>query len=176
MQKLEITELGNEILRTEAENIDIQKIKDNETKTLIEDMKYTLSMANGLGIAAPQINVSAQLFIVASRPNKRYPQAPTCDPFAVINPVILETSSEIVKDWEGCLSIPGIRGLVPRYKHIKVKYYDETGQEQYREFRDFLARIFQHEYDHLQGIVFLDRLESMKDLVTEKEYFKKLQL
>lgn len=76
------------------------------------------------------------------------------------------------KDWEGCLSIPGIRALVPRYTQIEVSYKDINGKQNKAAYSDFLARIFQHEYDHLQGIVFLDRLETTKDIITEQEYQK----
>ncbi|MGB3650243.1 MAG: peptide deformylase, partial [Rivularia sp. (in: cyanobacteria)] len=87
-----------------------------------------------------------------------------------INPRIVAYSEEIVKDWEGCLSIPGIRGLVPRYKTIEVEYTDRYGKLQNQELTDFVARIFQHEYDHFEGLVFLDRVESSFDLVSEQEY------
>jgi peptide deformylase len=128
-------------------------------------MPATLEDADGVGIAAPQVYESAALFIVASRPNPRYPDAPLMEPEVVINPEILERSDELVKDWEGCLSIPGIRGLVPRHRRIRARYRTIE-----REFADFVARIFQHEDDHLRGIVFLDRLESTRDVVTEKAY------
>ena len=115
---------------------------------------------------------SKRIFIISSRPNVRYPNAPEMEPTAIINPCILSFSEEKEKDWEGCLSIPGIRGLVPRHKSINVKYLTRDGQEVKREFSHFIARIFQHELDHLNGTVFLDRLQSNKDLVTEKEYQK----
>ena len=80
----------------------------------------------------------------------------------------------MVKGWEGCLSVPGIRGLVPRYRVIEVEYSNREGQIQRQELTDFVARIFQHEYDHLEGIVFLDRVESTQDLMTENEYQKQI--
>ena len=137
-------------------------------------MLATLRDANGVGIAAPQVGESSRLFIVASRPNPRYPDAPLMEPEVVINPEILERSDEVVKGWEGCLSIPGIRGHVPRHRRIRVQYVNAEGHEIERVFSDFVARVFQHEYDHLEGVVFLDRLESMNDVMTEKEYQKLL--
>ena len=125
-----------------------------------------------MGIAAPQVYEPVTLFIVASRPSPRYPEAPTMEPEAVINPQILERSTEMVKGWEGCLSIPGIRGEVPRHRRIRVRYQTVAGQQIEREFTDFVARIFQHEDDHLRGIVFLDRLESTRDIITEREFQK----
>ena len=100
----------------------------------------------------------------------RYPNAPELGPVAIVNPEITYFSEEKVKDWEGCVSIPGIRGLVPRHKTIKVKYQTRDGEEVENEFSDFIARIFQHELDHLDGTVFLDRMESSLEIVTEKEY------
>jgi peptide deformylase len=94
------------------------------------------------------------------------------EPEVVINPEIIERSKELVKDWEGCLSIPGIRGHVPRYQRIRARYRTLDGREVENEFQDFVARVFQHEDDHLRGLVFLDRLESPRDVITEKEYQK----
>lgn len=88
----------------------------------------------------------------------------------MINPQIISHSTETLKGWEGCLSIPGIRGLVPRYQAIEVEYTSRDSQQHRQELTDFVARIFQHEYDHLDGIVFLDRVESTQDLMTEQEY------
>lgn len=92
----------------------------------------------------------------------------------MINPRIIARSSELVKGWEGCLSIPGIRGLVPRSQVIEVEYTSRDGQLHRQELTDFVARIFQHEYDHLDGIVFLDRVESTQDLMTEQEYQQRI--
>jgi peptide deformylase len=92
------------------------------------------------------------------------------EPTAMINPKITAHSTEVVKGWEGCLSVPGIRGLVPRYQAIEVEYTDRNGKLQKQELTDFVARIFQHEYDHLDGIVFVDRLENTLEMITEQEY------
>jgi peptide deformylase len=90
----------------------------------------------------------------------------------MINPRILQVSEEMVKGWEGCLSVPNWRGFVPRHQWIEVSYYGRNGREIRQVFRDFVARIFQHEYDHLEGILFLDRLASPADLYSEEEYQK----
>ncbi|MGK7916293.1 MAG: peptide deformylase [Prochloraceae cyanobacterium] len=145
---------------------------DGPILTLIDSLIATAASVSGVGIAAPQVSQSYRLFIVASRPNSRYPNAPLMEPTAMINPSILAHSSEIVKDWEGCLSIPGIRGLVPRYQAIEVEYTSQEGQLHRQELKDFVARIFQHELDHLNGIVFVDRLESTLNLFTEQEYLR----
>lgn len=170
MTNIEIIQLGNSILRQTADVI--ENFQDPQIQKLIDDLIVIVGEANGVGIAAPQVAQSVRLFIVASRPNSRYPNAPEMTPTAMINPQIIAYSSDIEKGWEGCLSIPGIRGLVPRYQAIQVEYTDRNGQLKKVELTDFVARIFQHEYDHLNGIVFLDRVESTLDMMTEQEYQK----
>jgi|SRR5579883_2372315 peptide deformylase len=167
---LPVIQLGNPTLRRKASFV--EDIHNERIQKLIDDLMATVAQANGVGIAAPQVAESERLFIVASRPNPRYPNAPEMEPTAMINPKILANSTEVVKGWEGCLSIPGIRSLVPRYQAIEVEYFDRNGKLQKQEFTDFVARIFQHEYDHLDGIVFLDRIESSLDIITEQEYQK----
>lgn len=167
---LSVIQLGNPILRHQAKQV--ENIEDESIQKLIDELMVTVVKADGVGIAAPQVAQSHRLFIVASRPNPRYPKAPQMEPTAIINPEITAHSSETVKGWEGCLSVPGIRGLVPRYQTIEVEYSDRNGKLQKLELTDFVARIFQHEYDHLEGKVFLDRVESTLDLITEAEYQK----
>lgn len=169
---LQIVQLGDPILRSSARLID--NVQEQRIQKLIDDLMATVKQANGVGIAAPQVAEAYRLFIVASRPNDRYPNAPEMEPTAMINPRILAHATEVVKGWEGCLSIPGIRGLVPRYQAIEVEYTDRDGKLQKQELTDFVARIFQHEHDHLDGVVFLDRLESTQDIITEQEYQKRV--
>lgn len=170
MALLPIIQLGNSILRQKA--TEVEDIQDETIQKLIDDLMATVSEANGVGIAAPQVGQLYRVMIVASRPNPRYPHAPHMEPTAMINPRIIAHSSTMIKDWEGCLSIPGIRGLVPRYEAIEVEYTDRNGKIQRQLLTNFVARIFQHEYDHFDGIVFLDRLESNLDIVTDHEYQK----
>ena len=167
---LDIIELGHPILREKARSI--SRVQDDRIQALIDNLLATVQKANGVGIAAPQVARPEQLMIVASRPNLRYPNAPMMEPTAMMNPRILAHSDETAKGWEGCLSIPGIRGNVPRYQAIEVEFLDRLGRLQKTELTDFVARIFQHEVDHLNGIVFVDRVESTQDLITEKEYEK----
>jgi len=169
---LQVSQLGNPILRQQAQPI--EDIGDRRLQKLIDNLMATVAKENGVGIAAPQVAESYRLFIVASRPNLRYPHAPKMEPTAIINPRIIAHSSEVVKDWEGCLSIPGIRGLVPRYQAIEVEYTSRDGKLHRQELTDFVARIFQHEYDHLDGSVFLDRVESTQELMTEQEYDRQI--
>ncbi|MCL1468844.1 peptide deformylase [Argonema galeatum] len=169
---LQVSQLGNPVLRQQAQPID--DLGDRSIQKLIDNLMATVAKENGVGIAAPQVAQSYRLFIVASRPNLRYPHAPKMEPTAIINPRIIAHSSEVVKDWEGCLSIPGIRGLVPRYQAIEVEYTSRDGKQHRQELTDFVARIFQHEYDHLNGIVFLERVESTHELMTEQEYEQRI--
>lgn len=171
-ETLEILQLGNPILRQQAKPID--NFGEPCIQKLIDELIATVAKANGVGIASPQVAESYRLFIVASRPNPRYPNAPEMEPTAMINPRIIAHSSEVVKGWEGCLSVPGIRGLVPRYQAIEVEYTSRDGKIQRQELTDFVARIFQHEYDHLEGIVFIDRVESTQELMTEQEYQQRI--
>lgn len=169
---LQIIQLGDPILRSRTQLV--ENIRTRRIQKLIDDLIATVGQANGVGISAPQVAESHRLFIVASRPNPRYPNAPVMEPTAMINPRILAHSTEVVKGWEGCLSIPGIRGWVPRYQAIEIEYTNRDGKLHKQELTDFVARIFQHEYDHLDGIVFLDRLEGTQDIMTEQEYQKRV--
>lgn len=168
----QIAQLGQPVLRQVA--APVENPADPAIQALIDDLLVTVADANGVGIAAPQVFESVSLFIVASRPNPRYPEAPEMEPVAMINPEILWYSEEMEAGWEGCLSIPGLRGLVPRHRQVRVRYLTRTGEVREAEYADFLARVFQHEYDHLQGNVFIDRVKSTLDLVTEKEYLRML--
>jgi len=173
MQKtilLQVAEMGNPVLRKVSR--EIKNIKDQGIKSLIDNLIATIKDVDGVGIAASQVYVPIRLMVLASHPNSRYPNAPKMKPTAIINPKITSYSKEIIKDWEGCLSVPGIRGLVPRHKLIKVEYISREGKLIKKEFKDFIARIFQHEYDHLDGIIFLDRMEKTQEIITEKEYQK----
>ncbi len=168
----QIAQLGHPVLRTPADPVALPAKEG--LRAFVDDLMATMLDADGVGIAAPQVYESLSLFIVASRPNPRYPDAPQMEPEVVINPEIVWRSEETVKGWEGCLSIPGIRGNVPRHRSIKARFQTLDGLKVEREFADFVARVFQHEDDHLRGIVFLDRLESARDIITEKE-FRKLE-
>jgi len=171
MTKLrDIAQLGATVLRQQAEAV--TDVRSEETRLVIAALQATLANTQGVGIAAPQISESTQIIIVASRPTARYPHAPLMPATVMINPRFAPLTEHKEKGWEGCLSIPSIRALVPRYTAIKIDYLDEQGNEQTAELHDFVARVFQHEFDHLQGKVFLDSVENNQDIVAESEYFK----
>jgi len=168
----EFAQLGHSILRQHAHSIEVGDIDSPGIVKIIKTMSTTLLNSSGVGLAAPQIFESQCIIIIASRPSKRYPLAPEMQPVVMINPSFKAISQEIKKDWEGCLSIPGIRALVPRFEKIKINYFDQQGNQQVLLADGFVARIFQHEYDHLQGLVYLDRVEDNKDIISETEFQK----
>ena len=165
-----IAQLGHAVLRQRA--TEVENILADECQQLISQMMLAVSEAGGVGIAAPQIHHSVRIFNMCSKPNERYPDAPLMPPTAIINPEILHCSSDKVKGWEGCLSVPSMRGLVPRHSQITVRYFDQQGNEQLKELTGFVARIFQHELVHLNGLTFIDQLESTKDLISEVEWYQ----
>lgn len=167
-----IVQLGNDILRQQA--IAVDNVHSPTIKEIIETMKCILANTQGVGIAAPQIGESQRIIIVGSRPTSRYPNAPLMAPLVMINPSFQALSTDKAKDWEGCLSIPGIRALVPRYRKIHTRYVDPQGVILELRLEGFIARIFQHECDHLDGKVFLDNVETADDIFSEKEYLKQL--
>ena len=167
MNNLKIVQIGQPVLRSQAKPA---KFSDPHIIELIDCLIDTAIASKGVGIAAPQINQPYRVFIIASHPSDRYPHAPTMPPTAMINPRILSHGEKIEKDWEGCLSVPDTRGLVPRYRQIEVEYTTASGEIKREILTGFIARIFQHELDHLDGIVFTDRISDPGDLYTEAEY------
>lgn len=165
-----IAQLGAPVLRQQAAVI--TALDSPALQELLDDMLFTLEQSSGVGIAAPQVAEAQRAIIVASRPTTRYPNAPEMPATVMLNPSFTPLSTERHKDWEGCLSIPGIRALVPRYTAIQVHYTDMAGALQHAELTDFPARVFQHEYDHLEGMVYLDRVEHNRDIISETEFFK----
>jgi len=166
--EIQIAKLGEKVLRKKAKKV--KDIKSEEIKNIVSLMIETLKKSNGVGLAAPQIFISKQIMIISSKPNERYPNAPLLEDLVLINPKIIKTSKGKNKDWEGCLSIPGIRAKVPRYNKIEVKYKTLENEKKTIVFKDFIARIFQHEYDHLIGHVYIDRVKTNKDIISEEIY------
>lgn len=171
-EKPEIALLGEPVLRQIAQSID--DVTRAEVQKLAEKMLFTLEGSNGVGLAAPQIFESKRIIVVASKPTKRYPYAPQMPATVMINPEFSPLSDEMIKDYEDCLSIPSIRALVPRYQSIRVTYTDLTGQRLEVDFEGFIARVFQHEYDHLNGLVYLDRVENNQDIISEAMFLKRI--
>lgn len=174
-----VIQQGHPLLRQTARSIPSQALMGamgapvGMMQSLIDDLIATAIATNGVGIAAPQMAASERLFIVASRPNERYPNAPAMEPTAMINPILIDRSDQEELGWEGCLSVPDRRGKVSRSRDIRVEYFDRWGTLQRSQFSGFVARIFQHELDHLNGILFVDHV-APADLVSEVEYLQRL--
>ncbi len=163
-----IYKIGDPVLRAIAEPV--ADIHAPEVQEFIDAMERELIASGGVGIAAPQLGKSWRMLFIFSRPHRRYPLAPLMSaPLLLINPQILALSGEIEMNWEGCLSVPDRRGLVPRHQRVTVRYYDRQGKEQVAEFTGFVSRIFQHEYDHLEGKLFVDYVAPC-DLISEGQY------
>lgn len=164
---MKIALVGEQILKTAAQQVTIDHINQPECLQFIAQLKQTMLDAKGIGIAAPQVFDPRAIMIIASRPNARYPDAPEMEPLALINPNILNHSDKSSKDWEGCLSVPALRGKVKRYDWVEIEYRDTNARLIKQRFDGFVARIFQHEYDHLIGKTWLDHIESTEDIVAE---------
>ena len=165
----DILKMGNPDLLKVSELVDFEK---DDLKTLIEDMKETMKANDGAGLAAPQIGVFKRLVIFGFDTNDRYPEADSVPFTVLINPIITPLSDEQENGWEGCLSVPGLRGVVPRYTRIKYQGYDAEGNKLEREVEGFHARVVQHECDHLDGILYPMKIEDYRYFGFHEEIFK----
>jgi peptide deformylase len=139
-----------------VENFDAPELHE-----LLADMRDTMAHRNGAGLAAPQIGVGLQVVIFGVHANPRYPHAEEVPDTVLINPVLEPLGEEMVEDWEGCLSVPGMRGLVPRFRHLRYRGRNEMGVPIDRIVQDFHARVVQHEVDHLNGILYPTRIRDL---------------
>jgi peptide deformylase len=136
---------------------------DGELLALVADMDDTMRALSGAGIAAPQIGVSARVVIFELRDNPRYPHIAPVPYTVLVNPLVTPLTAEQDEGWEGCLSVPGMRGLVPRYRRLRYRGFDQYGAPLERTVEGFHARVVQHEVDHLDGILFPQRVRDMRD-------------
>lgn len=134
----------------------------NHLPALLEDLWDTMAAENGAGLAAPQIGVLKRIVVFGYQKNPRYPDAPPVPETVLINPVITPLDDNMDEDWEGCLSVPGMRGLVPRYQHIRYRGIDQHANPVEREVSGFHARVVQHECDHLDGILYPFRIHDLR--------------
>lgn len=155
----EILKMGDARLLRLAEPV--TKFNTTELTDLIADMFETMAAANGAGLAAPQIGVNLQLVIFGFKSNPRYPDAPTVPETVLLNPVLTPLSDEMDEAWEGCLSVPGLRGLVPRWSKLRYEGVDQFGHVISREVDGFHARVVQHECDHLNGVLYPTRIRDL---------------
>jgi peptide deformylase len=179
MSILKVARMGHPVLRTPARAIDVGEVKSSRIQQLIDDMFETMNEYQGVGLAAPQVHEGVRLFVAgfaptASRRQSRGDSGDDADDqvplMTMINPEIIPVGAETTEDWEGCLSIPDIRGKVPRAREILVRALDRRGKRIEMTASGFTARVIQHETDHLNGILFLDRMASFQSLTFLEEF------
>jgi len=172
MAILKVAQMGNPVLRKRASDVDSNEIASSETQLLIDDMIETMYEYEGAGLAAPQVHVSRRVVVFEVNNNSRYPDAPNIPLTIAINPEIEVLSDELLGNWEGCLSIPGLRGFVERPSRVKFRALDRYGDIFEQELEGFSAVVIQHECDHLDGSLFIDRIEDRDKLAFMPEYNK----
>lgn len=163
----EVIRLGHPVLRQRAEPVPESWLGTGQIRELARDLVHTMAVEQGVGLAAPQIAEGLRLFAYWV---PAYGERPEVPPTVLVNPEIRAIGDEFEEGWEGCLSIPGLRGLVPRHRRIKVKATDLEGRPMSLTADGFHARVIQHEHDHLDGIVYLDRMTSTLSLAFEPEW------
>ena len=161
-------------LQLASPSLPVRDFSEAVLRPLIDDMNDTMNEEAGVGIAAPRIGVNLRIILFGFEENQRYPDEKTVPFTILINPEIEALSEECVDGWEGCLSIPGLRGLVPRYQRIRYRGYDEKGQLITRVAEGFHARVVQHEIDHLNGILYPERVRDMKKFGFEEELINRI--
>ena len=168
---LKVARLGHPVLRRPAEKVELERLCEPRFQHFIDDMLETMQEYEGVGLAAPQVHVSARVCTLAALGPERE-RGPAQ---VLVNPEITARSAATASDWEGCLSIPDLRGLVPRHTRITVEALDREGRPLRFEAEDLPARVIQHEVDHLDGILFLDRMQDLRSLAFLHE-FERFQL
>jgi peptide deformylase len=170
MAILKVARLGHPVLRQPGLPVPVEEIRSPEIQRLIDDMVETMREYNGAGLAAPQVHVLKQICVAEVNGNPRYPEAPNIPLTILINPVVTALTAEMEEGWEGCLSVPDMRGMVPRYAAVRLEAYDREGQRIEGELKEFFARVVQHETDHLHGVVYLDRMRDFATLTHLAEW------
>ena len=165
----EVLRMGHPVLREKA--LPVENLATDELRALVADMKETMTAKNGAGLAAPQIGVSQRVVIFGVESNPRYPDAEPVPFTVLVNPRLVMLTREVDEDWEGCLSVPGMRGVVPRYTKLRYSGFDEEGNPIERVAEGFHARVVQHECDHLDGILYPQRMTDMRTFGFTKELF-----
>jgi peptide deformylase len=166
MSILKVARMGHPVLRAKARTVDKAEIKTQSIQDFIDSMIDTMFEYSGVGLAAPQVHESLRLFVAMLDADGQGEG----DAIALINPEITVVGDQTVEGWEGCLSIPDIRGRVPRAQHIRVSALDRNAKRFELDLKDFPARVVQHETDHLDGVLFFDRMKDMASLTYLEEY------
>lgn len=161
---LKVARLGFPSLRTVASPVPVDQVRSHDFQQLIDDMVETMHEYSGVGLAAPQVHLPIQLCVLEVENHPRYPEMPSVPLTVLINPVVTILDSAPIDEWEGCLSIPELRGRVPRFKRLRVTALGRQGEPLDIVAEDFHARVIQHETDHLKGEVYLDRMPDLRML------------
>ena len=167
MSERRVLRMGNPVLRQVAEPI--SAFGTAELESLVQDLWDTMAARGGVGIAAPQVGESLRVVVFGFDKSERYPDAPEVPRTVLVNPEVEPLDGETEEGWEGCLSIPGMRGLVPRYRRIRYRGFDAAGNPIERDAEDFHARVVQHECDHLDGVLYPMRMRDLSTLGFEEE-------
>jgi len=171
VSRREIVEIGHPVLRERAREVMADELQSEPVQRLIDDMIETMRAADGAGLAANQVGETVRVAVVEVRPdNPRYPYKPPVALTVIVNPVIEPLDEEVVEINEGCLSVPDLRGEVPRHVSIRLRYLDRDGNEHDEVRRGLTAGTFQHELDHLDGVLFVDRVSDPGTLSTWTEF------
>jgi len=172
MSILKVARMGHPVLRAKARRLERTEIRSVAFQKLVDDMIDTMVEYHGVGLAAPQVHEGIRLFVAAIGDGDDGDEGDErgVEPVAIINPEITVVGTDIVEDWEGCLSIPDIRGRVPRAQEIVVRALDRTGERIELRAHDYPARVIQHETDHLDGVLFFDRMKTFASLTFLDEY------
>jgi peptide deformylase len=170
MSILKVSRLGHPVLRKITESVPPRELQSAPMQKFIDDMIATMKEYDGVGLAADQVHESRQIAVLEVADNPRYPHKPKVPLTVLVNPTYAPLSDEVDEDWEGCLSIPDLRGRVPRYKSIRVQALDRDGKALDFVAHDFHARVIQHEIDHLNGKVYLDRMRDFSTLTFLQEF------
>jgi peptide deformylase len=170
MSILKVARLGHPVLRKVTAGLSAPELQSPALQKLIDDMVETMREYDGVGLAADQVHESRQIAVLEVTDNPRYPNKPDVPLTVLVNPNITPLSEITEEDWEGCLSIPDIRGKVPRYREIRVQAWDRHGRELDYVAHGFHARVIQHEWDHLNGRVYLDRMRDLSSLTFLQEF------
>lgn len=169
---LKVARIGHPVLRQVARDLTSEEIRSPAIQQLVQDMIETMHEYNGVGLAAPQVHQSLRILVIEAKANPRYPQAPQIPLLVIFNLRLEPFSDEMDEDWEGCLSVPGLRGKVPRYRKVHARGLDRQGRHLDFVAEDFFARVLQHEGDHLDGFVYIDRMRDTKTLSFVEEFHR----
>jgi peptide deformylase len=170
MSILKVARLGHPVIREKTDPLTVDEIRSPEIQTLIDNMIETMRAYDGVGLAATQVHVAKQVAVIEVQGNPRYPDMPSVPLTVLINPKITKRGKKILESWEGCLSIPDLRGVVPRNDSLVCEALDRDGAPFKIQAKEFFARVIQHECDHLQGNVYLDRMTHLKTLTHLTEF------